>query len=181
VVLVQEVQQQMMEDQVEVVQIMQVQQINRISGTHLLQVPTTRSRSWFRYSIWCSRSPPARGGGGAGAAGQTGPGSGPARSRKYGSSTHGVGPTAPSYRNTSPTGSTRYFAGGGAGGGSPEASTGSGTAGTGGEVAGWFNFYHAPAGPSANAIANTWWWIRWCRRIILELLQEQEVMAVQEL
>ena len=110
----------------------------------------------------------AGGGGGAGAAGSNGtcnglsvcaPQGGPQLGGDGGAGSYiadpFIGPTAPSYGTPGPTGSTRYFAGGGAGGAcsapAPAATAGAGGAGGGGT--GKKN--PGPFGPAQNATINT--------------------------
>ena len=91
------------------------------------------------------------GGGGAGAVGSNSPGptvGGPGGIGSYIADTF-MGPTAPSYGESGPVSSTRYFAGGG--GGSNETT---GTKGTGG-IGGGGDGYQNASGPGCAGVANT--------------------------
>jgi hypothetical protein len=91
------------------------------------------------------------GGGGAGAVGSNSPGAtvgGPGGIGSYIADTF-MGPTAPSYGESGPVSSTRYFAGGG--GGSNEST---GTKGTGG-IGGGGDGYQNASGPGCAGVANT--------------------------
>jgi hypothetical protein len=99
-------------------------------------------------------SPTARGagGGGAGAAGGTSPGQSTGGAGGVGSfiADGFVGPTAPSYGESGPVSSTRYFAGGG--GGSADTTSGAGGAGGGGQGS---NEPPATASQAKNGTTNT--------------------------
>jgi len=96
-------------------------------------------------------SPTARGagGGGAGAAGATSPGPSTGGAGGVGSfiADGFVGPTAPSYGESGPVSSARYFAGGG--GGSADATSGAGGAGGGGQGS------NEPPSAASQAVSGT--------------------------